>query len=58
MQFLILLIEIVKANTSFSGLLCRIIYPPVNPVGGSDLFPGPGAGMYPTRYLSQIIAYW
>ncbi|OAY41397.1 probable proteasome inhibitor isoform X2 [Manihot esculenta] len=26
-----------------------IIYPPVNPVGGSDLFPGPGAGMYPTR---------
>ncbi|KAJ7961348.1 Proteasome inhibitor-related [Quillaja saponaria] len=26
-----------------------IVYPPVNPVGGSDLFPGPGAGMYPTR---------
>jgi len=26
-----------------------IIYPPINPIGGSDLFPGPGAGMYPTR---------
>ncbi|KAL8167922.1 hypothetical protein V2J09_009421 [Rumex salicifolius] len=26
-----------------------IVYPPVNPVGGSDLFPGAGAGMYPTR---------
>ncbi|KAF2306208.1 hypothetical protein GH714_015734 [Hevea brasiliensis] len=26
-----------------------IIYPPVNPVGGSDLFPGPGGGMYPMR---------
>ncbi|XAR67670.1 hypothetical protein NMG60_11002518 [Bertholletia excelsa] len=27
----------------------RFPYPAVNPVGGSDLFPGPGAGMYPTR---------
>ncbi|KAJ8753857.1 hypothetical protein K2173_000111 [Erythroxylum novogranatense] len=26
-----------------------IVYPPVNPIGGSDLFPGPGAGVYPTR---------
>ncbi|KAG8504182.1 hypothetical protein CXB51_002616 [Gossypium anomalum] len=26
-----------------------VVIPPVNPVGGSDLFPGPGAGMYPTR---------
>ncbi|KAL7265395.1 hypothetical protein ACSBR1_003212 [Camellia fascicularis] len=26
-----------------------IAYPPVYPVGGSDLFPGPGAGMYPSR---------
>ncbi|KAL6987683.1 hypothetical protein U1Q18_013432 [Sarracenia purpurea var. burkii] len=26
-----------------------IAYPPVNPVGGSDLFPGPGAGVFPTR---------
>ncbi|XP_057741720.1 probable proteasome inhibitor [Arachis stenosperma] len=25
-----------------------VIYPPVNPVGGSDLFPGPPAGVYPT----------
>ena len=33
----------------FLGLLCRLVYPPVNPIGGSDLFPGPGAGMYPTR---------
>lgn len=24
------------------------IVPPVNPLGGSDLFPGPGAGMYPS----------
>ncbi|KAL6185519.1 hypothetical protein ACLB2K_041652 [Fragaria x ananassa] len=27
----------------------RIVYPPVNPIGDSDRFPGPGAGMYPTR---------
>jgi len=26
-----------------------IVYPPIHPIGGSDLFPGPGAGMYPTR---------
>ncbi|EXB36691.1 hypothetical protein L484_016942 [Morus notabilis] len=26
-----------------------VLYPPVNPVGGSDLFPGPGAGMYGPR---------
>ncbi|XP_059428278.1 probable proteasome inhibitor isoform X1 [Corylus avellana] len=26
-----------------------ILYPSINPIGGSDLFPGPGAGMYPTR---------
>uniref|UniRef100_A0A2P2JBF2 Uncharacterized protein MANES_09G098300 n=1 Tax=Rhizophora mucronata TaxID=61149 RepID=A0A2P2JBF2_RHIMU len=26
-----------------------IVYPPVNPIGGSDLSPGPGAGVYPTR---------
>ncbi|GMY14457.1 probable proteasome inhibitor isoform X1 [Fagus crenata] len=26
-----------------------IVFPPVYPIGGSDLFPGPGAGMYPTR---------
>ncbi|GAV65453.1 LOW QUALITY PROTEIN: PI31_Prot_C domain-containing protein/PI31_Prot_N domain-containing protein [Cephalotus follicularis] len=25
------------------------VHPPVNPYGVSDLFPGPGAGMYPTR---------
>lgn len=25
------------------------VLPPVNPVGGSDLFPGGGAGVYPTR---------
>ncbi|XP_056167989.1 probable proteasome inhibitor isoform X1 [Syzygium oleosum] len=28
-----------------SGVVC----PPVYPLGGNDLFPGPGAGMYPTR---------
>ncbi|KAF8016603.1 hypothetical protein BT93_H1966 [Corymbia citriodora subsp. variegata] len=27
------------------GLVC----PPVYPLGGNDLFPGPGAGIYPTR---------
>lgn len=32
-------------------LLYRIVYPPIHPGGGSDLFPGPGAGMYPSRYL-------
>ncbi|GLU03059.1 hypothetical protein SLE2022_202770 [Rubroshorea leprosula] len=26
-----------------------VILPPLNPFGSSDLFPGPGAGMYPTR---------
>ncbi|KAK8632306.1 hypothetical protein V6N13_072700 [Hibiscus sabdariffa] len=26
-----------------------VVMPPVNPIGGSDLLPGPGAGMYPTR---------
>ncbi|XP_062168110.1 probable proteasome inhibitor isoform X2 [Alnus glutinosa] len=26
-----------------------IPYPPVNPIGGSDLFPGSGAGIHPTR---------
>lgn len=25
------------------------VVPPVNPFGGSDLYPGPGAGMYPSR---------
>ncbi|KAM7265105.1 hypothetical protein ACFE04_002788 [Oxalis oulophora] len=25
------------------------VVPPINPYEGSDLFPGPGAGMYPTR---------
>ena len=33
----------------FLGLLCRLVYPPVGPIGSSDLFPGPGAGMYPPR---------
>ncbi|KAF8006307.1 hypothetical protein BT93_K0564 [Corymbia citriodora subsp. variegata] len=27
----------------------RVVIPPVYPLGGNDLFPGPGAGMYPTR---------
>ncbi|CAL5335011.1 unnamed protein product [Camellia sinensis] len=50
-----LLISSWMGNNSFDGrpndsmILCRIVYPPVYPVGGSDLFPGPGAGMYPTR---------
>ncbi|KAI4388087.1 hypothetical protein MLD38_000452 [Melastoma candidum] len=26
-----------------------VVLPPVYPVGGSDLFPGPGAGMFPSR---------
>ncbi|KAI4356534.1 hypothetical protein L6164_000551 [Bauhinia variegata] len=26
-----------------------IIYPPIDPIGGSDLLPGSGAGIYPTR---------
>ncbi|EEF27932.1 probable proteasome inhibitor isoform X2 [Ricinus communis] len=26
-----------------------IVIPPINPNRGSDIFPGPGAGMYPTR---------
>ncbi|XP_022767616.1 probable proteasome inhibitor isoform X2 [Durio zibethinus] len=26
-----------------------VFIPSINPIGGSDLFPGPGAGMYPTR---------
>ncbi|XP_057970476.1 probable proteasome inhibitor [Malania oleifera] len=27
----------------------RVVYPPVYPLGSSDLLPGPGAGMYPIR---------
>ncbi|KAL5550231.1 hypothetical protein UlMin_000407 [Ulmus minor] len=27
----------------------EFLYPPIHPVGGSDLYPGPGAGMYPPR---------
>ncbi|KAK9290693.1 hypothetical protein L1049_008867 [Liquidambar formosana] len=26
-----------------------VVYPPVGPIGSSDLFPGSGAGIYPTR---------
>ncbi|XVF08184.1 hypothetical protein REPUB_Repub06bG0204200 [Reevesia pubescens] len=26
-----------------------VVIPPINPIGGTDLFPGPVAGMYPTR---------
>ncbi|KAL0545147.1 hypothetical protein IC582_020293 [Cucumis melo] len=26
-----------------------VVIPPINPLGGGDLFPGPGAGMYPAR---------
>ncbi|KAA8518961.1 hypothetical protein F0562_016265 [Nyssa sinensis] len=26
-----------------------LVYPPINPGGGNDLFPGPPAGTYPTR---------
>jgi len=26
-----------------------LVYTPIPPIGGSDLFPGPGAGMYPHR---------
>lgn len=38
----------------FSGFLCRMVFPPINPTGGfSDLLPGPGAGMYPTRYCTS-----
>ncbi|XP_077251227.1 putative proteasome inhibitor [Tasmannia lanceolata] len=29
-----------------------IIYPPIPPVGMGDLYPGPGAGFYPTRHPS------
>lgn len=31
-----------------------MVFPPINPTGGfSDLLPGPGAGMYPTRYCTS-----
>jgi hypothetical protein len=40
------------------GVFCRIVFPPVYPIGGSDLFPGPGAGMYPTRYFSFTNLCW
>lgn len=42
-------------NLSVDPIFClpdRFVVPPVNPVGSSDLFPGPGAGMYPTRYFT------
>ncbi|KAF8016602.1 hypothetical protein BT93_H1966 [Corymbia citriodora subsp. variegata] len=34
-----------SSSTNAVGLVC----PPVYPLGGNDLFPGPGAGIYPTR---------
>ncbi|XP_057511908.1 probable proteasome inhibitor isoform X2 [Actinidia eriantha] len=38
------------SKESSSTLPSRFVYPPgVFPVGGSDLLPAPGAGMYPTR---------
>lgn len=40
------------------GVLCRIIYPPIYPSGVSDIFPSPGAGMYPTRYFSFTNLCW
>lgn len=43
--------------TLCGNLSCRIPVPPINPSRGSDLFPGPGAGMYPRRYVS-IPNYW
>ncbi|XP_022978240.1 probable proteasome inhibitor isoform X3 [Cucurbita maxima] len=33
-----------KATTSNPA---RVVIPPINPLGGGDLFPGPGAEMYP-----------
>ena len=40
-----------------SVVVCRVVYPPVFPVGGSDLFPAPGAGMYPPRYLISHVIF-
>lgn len=31
--------------------LYRYVVPPIPGAGGSDLFPGPGAGVYPTRFV-------
>lgn len=28
----------------------EVVYPPVPPIGGSDLLPGPGAGVFPNRF--------
>lgn len=36
-------------STSSQDPQTGFIIPPISPVGGSDLFPGPGAGMYPSR---------
>ncbi|XVE61966.1 hypothetical protein DITRI_Ditri06bG0080800 [Diplodiscus trichospermus] len=27
-----------------------VVIPPINPIRGGDMFPGPGAGIYPARY--------
>lgn len=47
----IIFLPIAHINIKIVKLAYRVVIPPVNPVGGSDLFPGPGAGMYPTRYF-------
>lgn len=36
----------------YSPVQCRYIVPPILDSGHSDLFPGPGAGMYPTRFVA------
>lgn len=40
---------VVNEGQTSTSITPGILYPPVNPAGGSDLFPGAGAGIYPTR---------
>lgn len=47
---LLLIMRLVFLISDFSQ--CRLVVPPIYPgVGGDDLFPGPGAGMYPSRFF-------
>lgn len=39
------------------GGFCRLTPPPVPSPGGSDLFPGPGAGVFPSRFVSVPIIH-
>lgn len=46
-----------EASSIYIAVPCRFVVPPVPGFGGSDIFPGPGAGMYPSRFLQLSSNY-